>query len=365
MPKFLRYFIPVLTATLFVAGLVWASTFPASLHNFSTGDLIEADDWNALEATIGITGSTVQTSHDWLIRARLDDWEMLTVNAIAPTSTIGIIVSASSTFTGYVSALGFTGKSSTTAEFAANPSDCSANQFANTIAASGNLTCAAIADADVPDTITVSNYLSLTAWYSTTTSDIAEGDNLYYTSTRVKTVINATNTLDVLASTATALAANGANCGAGEYPLGVNASGAVESCTDATTEITSYALSRSNWFSTTTQETIESLPSQYLYPAFTYTTTTWEGTTTTIPLGVAYVAETWSGAKCFTNTGTASLRFGDGTNKMNWIEVSTTVGEITLSTNNTFTASEKRYVEIGSVATSPASISCSIKKQLK
>ena len=33
------------------------------------------------------------------------------------------------------------------------------------------------------------------------------------------------------ASTATALAANGANCNAGEYPLGVNASGAVESCT--------------------------------------------------------------------------------------------------------------------------------------
>jgi len=41
------------------------------------------------------------------------------------------------------------------------------------------------------------------------------------------------------ASTATALAANGANCNAGEYPLGVNASGAVESCTDATTEINS------------------------------------------------------------------------------------------------------------------------------
>ena len=44
---------------------------------------------------------------------------------------------------------------------AANPTDCSANQFANAIAASGNLTCGAIADADVPDTITVSNYLLL------------------------------------------------------------------------------------------------------------------------------------------------------------------------------------------------------------
>lgn len=39
------------------------------------------------------------------------------------------------------------------------------------------------------------------------------------------------------AATATALAANGGNCAAGEYPLGVNTLGAVESCTDATTEI--------------------------------------------------------------------------------------------------------------------------------
>lgn len=42
-------------------------------------------------------------------------------------------------------------------------------------------------------------------------------------------------------ATATALAANGSNCAAGEYPLGVSASGAVESCTDATTEIAAYS----------------------------------------------------------------------------------------------------------------------------
>jgi len=50
--------------------------------------------------------------------------------------------------------------------------------------------CSAIVDADVPNSITVD-----------------------------------------LAATATALAANGANCLAGNYPLGVDASGAVESCT--------------------------------------------------------------------------------------------------------------------------------------
>ena len=43
-----------------------------------------------------------------------------------------------------------------------------------------------------------------------------------------------------LAATATALAANGGDCGAGNYPLGVDASGAVESCTaDVDTDFTS------------------------------------------------------------------------------------------------------------------------------
>lgn len=83
-------------------------------------------------------------------------------------------------------------------QLAANPTDCSSNQFANAIVASGNLTCAAIIDADIPNTITIN-----------------------------------------LAASSTALAANGANCNAGEYALGIDASGAVESCTDATTEINS------------------------------------------------------------------------------------------------------------------------------
>ncbi|MFH0776477.1 MAG: hypothetical protein V1936_02590 [Patescibacteria group bacterium] len=42
---------------------------------------------------------------------------------------------------------------------------------------------------------------------------------------------NATGSISGNAGTATALAANGANCAAGSFPLGVNAQGAVESCT--------------------------------------------------------------------------------------------------------------------------------------
>lgn len=101
------------------------------------------------------------------------------------------------------------------------------------------------------------------------------------------------------------------------------------------------------------------------YPAFTITatTTTFTGTTT-YALGTAYVAETWNGTQCFTDVGTVSIRYGDGTNWTNSVAVSTTVGTVSLSSNNTFTAQEKRYVQIGTPASSPVVVSCSVSKSL-
>jgi len=101
-----------------------------------------------------------------------------------------------------------------------------------------------------------------------------------------------------------------------------------------------------------------------LYSTFTYSTSTsWTGTTT-IPLGTAFVAETWTGVQCFTNTGTANVSIYDGTNRMNMFNASTTVGTVTLSTNNTWTAGEKRYVDIGTPASTPTSVSCTIAKTI-
>lgn len=45
----------------------------------------------------------------------------------------------------------------TATTLAADPADCSSNQFANAIAESGALTCSALVDADIPDTITVNS----------------------------------------------------------------------------------------------------------------------------------------------------------------------------------------------------------------
>ena len=101
-----------------------------------------------------------------------------------------------------------------------------------------------------------------------------------------------------------------------------------------------------------------------LYPAFSYATSTaWTGTTT-IPLGPAYVGETWAGVKCFTDAGTVNVSFNDGTNRMNMLNASTTVGTFLLTTNNSFTAGEKRYVDIGTPASSPTKISCTVAKTI-
>jgi prepilin-type processing-associated H-X9-DG protein len=103
---------------------------------------------------------------------------------------------------------------------------------------------------------------------------------------------------------------------------------------------------------------------QHLYPSFSYATSTaWTGTTT-IYLAPSYQAETWNGVKCETNTGTLNVSFYDGTNRMNMLNASTTIGTFTLSTNNSFTAGESRRVDIGNPASSPTKISCSVDKTI-
>lgn len=80
-----------------------------------------------------------------------------------------------------------TGNASTASALAANPADCSAGTFATTIAASGNLTCAALTATDIPSPLT-----------SSTSGN---------------------------AGTATALAANPTDCAGGEFATSIDASG--------------------------------------------------------------------------------------------------------------------------------------------
>ena len=101
------------------------------------------------------------------------------------------------------------------------------------------------------------------------------------------------------------------------------------------------------------------------YPAFTYATSTAWTATTTIPLGTARVGETWNDVQCFTDIGTLNVDFYHTSTHMNMLlGASTTVGTVGLSTNNTITTGEKRYVDIGTPATAPTKISCTVSKSI-
>ena len=89
---------------------------------------------------------------------------------------------------------------------------------------------------------------------------------------------------------------------------------------------------------------------QHVYPSFTWpgvaTTTT---ATTTLPYANAFVAELFSTALCRTTSGTTTFELSDGTNKTNMITATTTASSYSFTTNNTFTAGERRDINIGAL----------------
>lgn len=116
---------------------------------------------------------------------------------------------------------------------------CSASADA---ALRGVSTPALVPTATVATTVTVEDTTDATsfcAFLESATGDLGIKTDLgctYNAATGMMTLTGITSALTGNASTATALAANGANCSAGSYPLGVDASGAVESCTASYTD---------------------------------------------------------------------------------------------------------------------------------
>lgn len=112
------------------AGGFTAGTSGAGIVTMLEGTVVAAGT-NAGEHNLGFDSS------DSLLKSRENGGSLVTYysTANAPTTV--------------------SGNAGTATALAANPTDCSANQFATTIAASGNLTCAALVDADIPNTITI------------------------------------------------------------------------------------------------------------------------------------------------------------------------------------------------------------------
>jgi hypothetical protein len=181
------------------------------------------------------------------------------VNA-ASANTVSYLVQrdGSGNFSAGTITAALTGNASTATALAADPSDCSATQYATGIAASGNLTCAQPASTDLSDASALVKNNAGNTW-TTGAQDFGAATSLKvptsagaapttsgfiaYDSTAntfvggVNTATKTFATTDGNVATATALAGNGSNCSAGEFPLGVNASGASESCTALPTTI--------------------------------------------------------------------------------------------------------------------------------
>jgi len=100
------------------------------------------------------------------------------------------------------------------------------------------------------------------------------------------------------------------------------------------------------------------------FPIFGYSTSTAWTASTTVYLGAAVDAQTWEDIRCETDTGTLNVSIYDGTNRMDMLNASTTIGVFNFATNNVFTANESRRVDFGTPASTPTQITCSARYKI-
>ncbi len=108
--------------------------------------------------------------------------------------------------------------------------------------------------------------------------------------------------------------------------------------------------------------------SSVIQPSFTVTgTSTGAGTfapilgTTTIPLQQLILGETVNGVRCRTDVGTVNVQFGNGSASTTVLNASTTNNFNAFTANNTPTAGQQFSVDIGTPASSPTKVNCTVK----
>lgn len=139
----------------------------------------------------------------------------------------------------------------------------------------------------IPKTYTTNTYTAL--------QTIPNASTTYTSATRFFGDLTGT------ASLATALGANGSNCTAGQFPLGVDASGAVETCTDAWTEAENTAAAYLNTAGVNAYiHGSTTIPKTYTANTFTALQTTQNATTTYFTVTDVFAGTirtgTWNGS---------------------------------------------------------------------
>jgi hypothetical protein len=161
----------------------------------------------------------------------------LTLGAITPSSVAasGTVTGSNLSGTNTGDQTTITGNAGTATALAANPANCSAGTLPRGVDASGaGEGCAAVALASEV-TGTLANSSTTATALNTASAIVARDGSGNFAAGTITAALTGN------ASTSTALAANGANCSAGQFPLGVNASGASESCTALPTTIAGTA----------------------------------------------------------------------------------------------------------------------------
>jgi hypothetical protein len=122
-----------------------------------------------------------------------------------------------------------TGNADTATALAANPSDCGAGTFATAIAANGNLSCASIGPSFVTGFVALDGSTPLTSNWNAGAFDITAQTFIGSLTGNVTGNVtgNLTGAVTGNASTATALAANPADCASDTYATTIAASGAL------------------------------------------------------------------------------------------------------------------------------------------
>lgn len=93
------------------------------------------------------------------------------------------------------------------------------------------------------------------------------------------------------------------------------------------------------------------------------TTTTWTATTSQAigQLPSPFTSQTIQSAQCYTDAGTLNVDIFHTSTHLTLFNASTTQGTVTFSTNNTMTAGEKWYIQAGTPASAPTSLTCAFK----
>lgn len=241
--KWIKYLI--ITAYLLSVSPAWAqfirdncallslgATVKATCYDYDTQKFRYWDgaDWQDVPGSGGGGGGTIDGSG---ASGRIALW----LDADSLTSDTGILFDGTTnTITATTFAGALSGNALTASALAANPANCSAGQSPLGVDAEGDVEgCFDVATQTELDTHTNATSGVHGAVSTNTASRIVTRDASGNFSAGTITG-NLTGNVTGNASTSTALAANGANCSAGSFPLGVDASGAAESCTDGATQ---------------------------------------------------------------------------------------------------------------------------------